>query len=330
MFLRTASDANWAPRETRQLPQSPSAFDGTLQELVERVIAPTMLPSDEVFSFHRALVEYVRDPVPLFLVRAVARTERRHDYRTNDGHTLRATDNSPAWWVYGALAAGHRIAPDCMDSVIRSIPCHMFDVPKTSATVPAQTGWHIAHILNAKDRNTDFHRWSRQDLVRRCVRNLHPANYFLLPKSDWQRMGNDSSVVAFVASVFRLRYAEIWDEFAELAGFDRDEWNGLAAEVPVRFPTAPPEPKPLRDVPHVGRPAVTYRATRLLFKRDLIEPLGDSDRIRIETPVGVFELTKADFCREFAGVIASRSYHEGGVYHFPKPPRRAEQFRVDA
>ena len=76
------------------------------------------------------------------------------------------------------------------------------------------------------------------------------------------------------------------------------------------------------------RAAVSYRATRLLFKRDLIEPLPDSGRFRVETPVGDFEMTKADFHDVFPGVIASRSYREGGIYHFPKPPVRAERFRV--
>jgi hypothetical protein len=72
---------------------------------------------------------------------------------------------------------------------------------------------------------------------------------------------------------------------------------------------------------------VTYEATRLLFKADVIEPLASKDRFRVVTPAGTFEMTKADFYEVFENVVRSSSYRDRGIYHYPVAPRKAEQFR---
>ena len=74
--------------------------------------------------------------------------------------------------------------------------------------------------------------------------------------------------------------------------------------------------------------AVRYKFSRLGFKADIIEPLPDDGVFEVETPVGLFRMTKRDFAEVFAGVRASKSYQDGRLYHFPQVPRRAEQFRV--
>lgn len=351
--LTSAFDAKTARTAGWTLPVSPTAFDGNLEEFAARHLLPALPAVEVVLDVHEQLVRHVKQPDPLFLIRHIRGTVRRQEYRTRDGARIRATDNSPAWWMYAALRAGHRIAPDAVAEVIETIPCHMFDVASRSAPVPSDAGWHIAHILNVKDGNVDYPDWSRREVVRRFIRNVHPANYFLLPKIEWQRLGNDPCIVDYFATVHRERYAGIWDEFAELAGFDRPSPDGSLGGTRITFggnavlpsvgerqpPTVesratrrrpgPASPKvPERDVGGGQGAAVTYRASRLLFKRDLIEALPDSGRFRVQTPVGDFEMTKADFHAEFPGVVASRSYREGGVYHFPSPPRRAERFRV--
>lgn len=355
--LSSALDAKSAASAGPPLPASPTAFDGTLEDLAAHHLLPALPAVDLVLDVHEQLVRHVGQSDPLFLIRHIRGTERRHDYHTRDAVRIRATDNSPAWWMYAALRAGHRIAPDAIAAVIESIPCHMFDVAPRSAPVPASAGWHIAHILNVNDRNLDYSSWSRREVVRRFMRNIHPANYFLLPKCDWQRLGNDADIVDFFAAVHRERYASIWDEFAELAQFDRLAragalgltrvvFGGQEADRPLgraaarsALPAAEPRTtrrNPLERPPEAAvradgseqGPTVTYRATRLTFKRDLIEPLPDSERFRVQTPVGEFEMTKAEFYAVFAGVTESRSYREGGMYNFPSPPKRADQFRV--
>lgn len=75
-------------------------------------------------------------------------------------------------------------------------------------------------------------------------------------------------------------------------------------------------------------PAATYKFSRLCFKRGVIEALGPQESFRVETPVGTFQMTKADFYRVFPNVVKSRSYAEDGIYHYRKLPSQAEEFRV--
>jgi hypothetical protein len=75
-------------------------------------------------------------------------------------------------------------------------------------------------------------------------------------------------------------------------------------------------------------PPATYSFSRLCFRREMIEPLGANDPFRVVTPVGTFQLTKAEFYRDFRNVVESRSYSEDGIYHYPKLPGKAEKFRL--
>ena len=76
-------------------------------------------------------------------------------------------------------------------------------------------------------------------------------------------------------------------------------------------------------------PAATNRFSRLCFRRNVIEPLGQNESFIVVTPVGKFRMTKADFYSKFRNVVESRSYSENGLYYYPKLPERAERFRVE-
>ncbi len=146
--------------------------------------------------------------------------ERGIEYETRDGTRIKATDNAPAWWVHATLVRELEIADDAFGEVIATMPCHLFEVSRTSASPASAAGWHIAHILNVKDGDTDFESWTRRSVVQRFVRNIHPCNYFLLPSIEWQPHGGDPGVIAFFAGLYRERYANVWEEFSELAGED--------------------------------------------------------------------------------------------------------------
>lgn len=75
-------------------------------------------------------------------------------------------------------------------------------------------------------------------------------------------------------------------------------------------------------------PKVSYDFYRLGFRADVIEPLGDRDVFRVVTPDGAFQMSKSEFYRVFANVVASASYREGGLYHYPVVPGKANVFRV--
>lgn len=82
-----------------------------------------------------------------------------------------------------------------------------------------------------------------------------------------------------------------------------------------------------RPTAGTGQPKVIYESSRFCFKRGVIEELKPGEEFRMITPVGVFQMSKADFYREFPNVVASQSYKRG-VYNYPLLPARGEGFRV--
>ncbi len=86
-----------------------------------------------------------------------------------------------------------------------------------------------------------------------------------------------------------------------------------------------------------NEPKVVYERTRLTFIANVIEPLGWHDAFRVTTPHGVFQMTKAEFYRDFPNVVESSSYrtgtaaanHGGGYYHYYKVPNKAYKYRID-
>jgi hypothetical protein len=76
--------------------------------------------------------------------------------------------------------------------------------------------------------------------------------------------------------------------------------------------------------------ANTYEARRLTFRAEVIEALRDDESFRVVTPAGTFEMTKAAFYRSFPNVVASRSYIDAGLYHYPTIPAKALPFLLRA
>lgn len=70
----------------------------------------------------------------------------------------------------------------------------------------------------------------------------------------------------------------------------------------------------------------SYRATRLTFKRGTIEQLKPDESFSVETPEGVFSMTRQEFESEFSNVVASESYQLGGSYNYSKTPKQAYKY----
>ena len=317
---------------------SPPSFSGTLDELWNRFIEPNTPGEKAVDEFHRTLIHYVQEPDPLLLIRCLSGLVRRETYVTNEGERLKMTDNAPAWWVHYALFQDVRIAPGAFARIVDTIPSHLFDVARTIPASANSAGWHVAHIFPVKDGRSDYRKWRRSDAIGRFVRNIHPCNYFLLPKPEWPRWGADARVIAFFAERFADRYADVWEEFTELARVDAATVGRVHG--PIRYcceagSVASASPRPATEPPTTERPfavgsvRASYAAMRLLFKRDVIEPLGPHDSFRIVTPVGIFQMTKDEFHSTFPNVCASASYRDRGVYHYASAPRAALSFLVD-
>lgn len=86
--------------------------------------------------------------------------------------------------------------------------------------------------------------------------------------------------------------------------------------------------QPTRPALKGAQPSATYQFSRLCFRRDIIESIGQSEPFRVVTPNATFQMTKSDFYRDFQNVVESKSYREGGIYHYPKVPTRALRYRI--
>ena len=74
---------------------------------------------------------------------------------------------------------------------------------------------------------------------------------------------------------------------------------------------------------------VQYSSSRLCFKADVIEPLNYDDIFAIHTPVGVFQMSKAEFYKTFPNIVKTASYQKGRLYSMKTPTRKAMQFLTD-
>jgi hypothetical protein len=336
MLISDARELARVPPRRTMVP-SPGAFSGTLGQLWDRFIESNLPTAGAVARFHHELASYVQGRDALLLVRQVRGMERREEYATEDGTRLKATDNAPAWWVHYALLQDCEVAPGAFARVIETMPAHLFDVSRTMPASANSAGWHIAHLFGVKDGTTNFRTWRGPDAVARFVRNIHPCNYGLLPKPEWQRWGGNERVIAFFVERFAARYADVWDDFVSMSRVDRGTIARVAGAVHYSYDsaaTSPTMPSPVVDssrAPSASGGGVTrasYRATRLLFKRDVIEPLADDDVFEVVTPHGLYAMTKADFGRVFPNVRQSLSYRERGVYHYATVPKSALAFLV--
>ena len=82
------------------------------------------------------------------------------------------------------------------------------------------------------------------------------------------------------------------------------------------------------DSNQLPAPKVAYRHTRLCFLKKKIEGLGAEDAFRIICHDGIFQMTKNEFYEVFDNIVSTRSYRDRGIYHSPRPPRKAMQFKI--
>ena len=73
---------------------------------------------------------------------------------------------------------------------------------------------------------------------------------------------------------------------------------------------------------------IEYSATRLTFKRDLIEQLNDGDYIKIHViqDNATYKMTKREFYETFNNVIKTSSYKKLGSYNYPTTPNQALKY----
>lgn len=316
-----------------RIKEAPSAYDGTLDEFYETWAKHVLLAPSIVEEFHTQFCVYLNSVDPVFLVRKVIGQKRGQTLRTDTGVQLRPTDNAPAWWIHHQLFSRHFLQYASFGAFVESVPCHMFQV-----RIPQninKAGWHVAHIFDVNNRDFRFRGWDRNELVRRTARNIHPCNYFYVPKCEWQRHASNPTLIAFFYDKFKSIYRAIWKDFMRLV-------DGTPHVVPVgasecRYSFSTNQTKHRGAAPNLGgNPGAglhgcvaQYSHSRLCFKADVIEPLGMDDRFCIVTHDGAFAMTKGEFYETFPNVLKSKSYRQNKSYHYPHPPQRAVQFKVN-
>jgi hypothetical protein len=339
--IRTANEVRRLA-SSRRMVHSPSNFDGPLEKLVEEFVLPNLPSPERVTACHRLLIDYCNSDDPLFLIRRIKATTRGEVYFTDTNVRFKATDNAPAWWMHFVLFHEIDFSAETFPTVVATIPTHMFEI---SAHLPhsiSSAGWHVAHIGDVNDRNTDFASWDRDELAARFLRNVHPCNCFFLPKRDWQKWGADKTVIGFFSLLYAQRYSAVWSEFVAMSRVDLSKLTRSSDSVRYHYGSSSvvdglprvklekaPLPSDRHVVPHDDHTVISYSASRLLFKADVIERLADSERFRVVTPEGSYEMSKADFIRAFPKVRETKSYRESRIYHYPKVPAAAAEFLVD-
>lgn len=71
-----------------------------------------------------------------------------------------------------------------------------------------------------------------------------------------------------------------------------------------------------------------YRASRLEFRRKVIDPLQWDETFEVETPHGLYRFTKSDFYAAFPRIVVGESYVIGGRYNGANLHLQAERFKV--
>lgn len=110
----------------------------------------------------------------------------------------------------------------------------------------------------------------------------------------------------------------------------KETWRRL---LPLRrelISPPPPLDHPSSQKAVPTQPRAAYEFSRLCFRKDVIEWLSPSDEFRVITPAGTFQMSKAQFYEAFPNVVQSRSYQEGGIYHYPTVPEKARRFLLES
>ena len=308
------------------IPQAPNRFQGPLEKLYDKYAQHVLPDPKMVEAFHQKLVAYLAGEDPTFITRNVGRQKRGIDETIACGSRIRPSDNSPAWWIHHHLFNQNTDLLDDFPAAIESIPCEMFRVQLPETTNSA--GWHVAQLYDVKDESTDSPNWSTETLTWRTLRNLHPCNYFYIPKTDWKLHATKPEVLAFFQAKYANRYASIWDEFIELAQViphDR-----IIDARSYKFAVSTREKQSRKLTFNNIECSVAYEYSRLCFNAKCIEPLEMNQRFCVVTPNIYFIMTKREFYDNFPSIVSEGScYRKTGIHHFRSLPQRARPFMIE-
>lgn len=205
----------------------------------------------------------------------------------------------------------------------------MFGLPKDRRYLNA-AGYHAAHLVGAKNGDVDWRNWSREELARRTLVNIHPCNMFLVAKTDWAEWGGSPAILRWVARAYYERFGGLMLSFLSDAGVesirtlsppdpkyqygeDNDEGNKQRSDVQNAL-----------SVNRAGAPV--KRLNRPQIEENL---LGTGTTLDIQTLGRRFVVPHDalfSWVEENTDATKSKSWLEGGLYSWPKPSRKMLEF----
>jgi len=295
-------------------PRLPTEFRAPLLAFASAWAASPLRPRvqhEVAHAWEVLLHEWIHTPaLPIFVRKDAAR--RGPALTHSSGRTLVPCDNSPAVWAFTLALEGNcpTLAEVAVLAANGGIPVELTKLGRFKAFYKA--GWKLAHVDGVGLRTrTPLEEVPLDTLKEHLRRLLSPSNHFAVPKV-WAGLGEIPEVIDVIRT------------------FDV---QARGAEPRPAEPS--PQDVPLMSVPEPTQPrrvaairANSYRATRLLFRADVIEGLANDQSFRIETPDGTYEMTRAEFLSTFDNVAASNTYRSTGQYSYSTTPEKARRFLV--
>jgi hypothetical protein len=300
----------------------PARFEGRFSQFYERYIEPNLPSAESVAAFDLRLRQHLSDADPVHVVRYVRGQTRGTLCRTGEGWQILPTDNAPVWWTHALLHSGGSLAEDA-SVLFGTMPDHLFKVARFQTL--NQAGYHAAHILSAKNRDTDWHSWTRNELARRMLVNIHPCNMFLIAKTEWMRNGGRADIIAWVTNAYLGRYGATMERFlddgapgAPVPGEpveDPDYQYGVAEAAMHRPRSSAAERRPSPQ--QHGTPGIRLTKRPMIW-RDLV---GTDAVLDITMGDARYQLPHDDlvgWVRDHTSALETASWRQGGAYHWPR------------
>lgn len=312
-----------------QFTPPPREFTGNFSAFFSAYVAPNLPSPERVKEFDCILRRYLHEHDPIYLVRYVRHQTRGTEYRSDHGCRMRPTDNAPVWWLHAMLCSKDGLPTEGEPSVIFDrLPYHLFRVGRMETLNSA--GFHAAHIIPAKNGDSNWMAWDRKEMSRRMLVNIHPCNVFLVAKTGWTKNGGRPDILAWIIDAYLERYGHIMQRFlADVggAGLGRTESD------PV-YSYGPTTPKPVRRKTGIkalqARPVQAVAGTRVLARPCIWRKLVGSGMTLSIQSLGEQYIIPHDDLVAWAGLntkaLQTVSWRENGIYSWPRPTRDMLKF----
>jgi len=287
-------------------------FSGPIADFYRSHIEPNLPSPAAVRAMHELLVQYVADDrTSLFVVRRFDGCPRGTRF---PAHGLASFfvcgDNEPALWFYARAFLedfGERISSVAEAVQTRSFPIGFARRTELGESQEFWPNWgkerweshsfsgirlYHAHLFDAAN-GIPSHTLDRENLQKRMVRLLHPANHFPMPthlgqvfytaRDNRVDLSEVRGVKSFVCDQFSYRYRDVWTEFLALADADPSVFphvGNLLFECTQSNAAEPPAP------PVVQQKAIRRKSTRFRVDEEMYQALVAGDGPLVITVTG--------------------------------------------